>query len=704
MNSKRAILLGLFSLLICGNVRAQEPAGSIKLSPLFSFSDLSGDKDRFREDRQIPTGVAGGIESFSFDNGEEDKNITVDGRALSERDFGTKISLLDTGHSYLNINLDTFRWYYDSSNLFYGDNVLPGGQSINVFEADDKLYTDRSVYGIETGLNFADNKKVYLGFEHTQRDGKTNAYYGGWIRQTSADNWIVWNYPLSPEVESSADKLYSGFDTVIAGFKSAFKLGWESFASETEYTELGQYTNGTDIFNRFYKYSPDSRNLTGSINAERYFLKDKLLCNFSYSVQKTDTTADFDQDSFTPAGARYYAEHSLNFIQTEHSGKNTTQSVNLLLSAFPVDWLKVWSGLEFRIGKAKNDSIRGEEGVEGVAADNNTSTIDERWFFDTVAEEQQTRESFGIDISSLPKTKITLSADFDQKKTEYDQDANIVEIFNGTDDGDWHWRADVKDCRNRYNASVRSRPLDWLIVSGKYRYMTVDSDVNNIIRTAEGKPGDPEYDATIATNLFYPGRIGDWQRPTHKFNLDFTAKLNPRLSLRPHYEYLEEEFFVSGDYVDEISTYQSNAYGLGIDLSPTDKLTLALDITQRDAVTATRANDFTNSENINPATGAASTQWFGGLTDDFDGSYSLFSGALTYQLRKGALNFNSSYTEGKGWFATESFNTGLGLIYPLKDNTDLKAGYSYGNYEEKNNGGINDYEAHIIYAGLNIAF
>lgn len=672
----------------------------IKTAPSVKLSVVDGDERHFLRNFQYRSPASGGIEEFSVAKDLNDSKLYVDGRLLSERDFGLNLDFWKTNKVYFTAKADTFRYYYDSSNLYYAE--IPGGVKknvLNVFEIDNDVHADRGVYGFEGGMTFSDKNKVYLGYERKERDGRTDYYTGGWIRQFPANDWIVWEYPVLQEVDQSSDRFFSGIDTEVMGYKLATRVEYESFSGQTDHVEPGYLQNGVLVFRRFYRSNPDynSWNFTGK--TDRYFLGEKLLFNLDYRYQRVTTTSDFDVDSFEPDGKRHRTEHSLNFLETSHTGRKGVHLVNLIVSAFPVQDYRLWTGLRYKNGRASGDSMRGEEGAEEGVADNNPNTVDERWFFKSVDREQSLTELLGVEITSIPKTTLAFSADFEQKKTKYDWDANIVEVFAGTDDGDWHWRADIKDIISTYRASLRSKPLDWLAVSTKYRYKEDDSDLNNIIRNIEAKPGDPDFDATVPTNYFYPGRIGDWKRPSHKAEVSFVTAVNSRLSLRPYYEFYTEKFEVSGEpVIKEISDYTSNTFGLGMDLQPKDNLTVFFDISDKLAWTHTRSADFTNTLNKPNAT------WFGGMTDDFNSSSLSTSGGLSYRLNKYTLNFNSGLVKGRGLFDTELISTGAGVDYNFDKDTALKTNYTFYSYDEEDNGSINDYDAHTLYLSLNKKF
>lgn len=684
-------------VLIPGLVYSQGAGNwTMQYSSGLNYSEVKGDDSRFRSNLQLDDPITGGIEQFSTANESGANKVDINGRLLSERDFGLNLNFWRDNGAYFNIKSDIFRYYYDNSNLYYAN--IPGGNSINRYSIDDKLYTDRGVYGFDSGMTLADKYNVKLGFEHKERNGKSDLYTGGWIRQFPANDWIIWENPVSQEVNFDSNKIYSSMDTKLGGYNLSTKLEWERFSGKNDHVEPGYYQTGAKVFDRYYTTFPDYSNWNFTGKADRYFLQDKLLLNLGYQFQATDSTSNVDVDSFTPAGARHYGEHSLNFLDTSHSGKTGTHIFDIMLSSFAAKEYKPWASLTLKKGRSHSHSLRGEEGAEAAAGDGDTTTVDERWLFESVNEEQSITESLGVEITSIPKTSLNLSADFEQRKTSYEWDGNITEITAGTDDGDWHWKADVKDLRNTFRVSSRTKPLGWLTVSTKYRYKVDDSDLHNKVDVAETKPGDPEYEAGTATSLYYPGRLGDWKRTSHRLDLSLDTKVNSRFLLRPYYAYNKETFQVSAEPVKEISNYGSNTFGLGLNLQPKDNLSVAFDVSDRIGSSHSRSADFTNTLNVPNAT------WFGGMTEDFNDSAVSASGNVSYQVGRCVLNFNSGFVKGKGFFDTTLLNTGMGLNYTFEKGLLLKTAYNFYNYREQDNGSINNYRAHVIYLSANMKF
>lgn len=673
---------------------------NLQYSSGLNYSKIKGDDRRYRNNLQLDNPVAGGIEQFSAVDESGANKLDINGRMLSERDFGLNLNFWKDNGAYFNIKSDIFRYYYDNSNLYYAN--IPGGNSIGRYNIDDKLYTDRGVYGFDSGITLAEKYNVKLGFEHKERSGKSDLYTGGWIRDTTDNNWIIWENPLSQEVNFDSNKIYAGMDTKFSGYNVFTKLEWERFSGQNQHVEPGYYANGAKQFDRYYKTFPDYSKWNFTGKADRHFLEDKVLLNFGYQFQATDTTSNADVDSFNTAGARHYGEHSLNFLDTSHSGKIGTHIFDIMLSSFAAKEYKPWASLTLKKGRSHSNSMRGEEGSEAVAAggkgDGDPNTVDERWLFESVNEEQSIMESLGLEITSIPKTSLNFGADFEQRKTSYEWDGDITDYTSLTDEGDWHWKADVKDLRNTFRVSSRTKPRDWLTVSTKYRYKVDDSDLHNKIDVAENKPGDPEFNVADTT-LYYPGRMGDWKRKSHRFDLSFDTKINSRFLLRPYYAYNKETFQLSAEQVEEISNYGSNTFGLGMNLQPKDNLSVAFDISDRLGSTHSRSADYSGTVNL-----VDSGLFYGALTNDFNDSAVSTSGNVSYQMGRYTFNLNSGFVKAKGLFDTTSINTGLGLNYNFEKDLSLKTAYNFYNYREENNGGINDYRAHAIYASANMKF
>lgn len=670
------------------------------------WTGVHGDSARFRQQQQHEAPFSGGIEKFWWAGKIDDGlNFELDGRALYAEDWGLNMLLTKDDVGSLKFSGDTYRRYYDST---------IADSPFTPFIRDDveqELYTTRGLYSIEGILALPNLPKVTLGYERDGKDGNQNLPWGGWVRQAPPGNdWIMWNNPLSREVDYTTDRIYFGMEHTLGGFKLKFREEWEQFDGTQYHREPGDYTNGTHVFDRYYNSSLDYTMWTTRLDATKELIDDKLILNLGYVYQSTDNNNNFDSDARTPAGLVHDAEHSINFNDNTHDGSLGRQIATASLTWHPASDMTFFGGLNYTYGDADSAANRNEEGSGGSGTDNNPATNEEMWRFNTDTIEDSLSESLRATFSQLPKTRVTLSADFEQTNVDYDWNATIwtagIKGESTTGQGDWLWDADTDYRKYNWGINLRSDPWQFLTANLNYKYKLLSADVNEGVDSATKKPGDPEYEPTATPAMYYPGRIEGWDQTTHVTSLSFDIKPVRSVTVRPVVEWETSEYDFN-DQLDgnhEISNFDRFGYGIAMDLQLASRTTLTLNYMNQDITTETEAKDHSTSIGKDPFTGAPNAGYYGALIDSFDGSYETLSGVLTYTDGKFTTSLNAGLTNGEGTWETQYYWAGLNAAYRLTDNLTMRAGYSYYQYSEDNNNNVNNYTANGAFLGLRYQF
>ncbi|MBI5395197.1 MAG: porin [Verrucomicrobia bacterium] len=720
MNKPRTILAALFVLATLSVAQAEEKkaasppttitAEDLQLEPNIStiaiWSAVEGDKAKFREHLQKPVPFSGGLDKFWWaTEGKDGFKFEMDGRALYENDYGLNLDFTKKDLGSIKLKADTYRRYYDSTGVYYP--YAPAIYELNPSE----LYTDRGDFVIEATLALPNMPKFTVGYERMSKEGDQNMAWGGWLRQAPPGNdWILWTTPLSRELDYVSDRVYFAAEHTVAGFYIRLRQEWEQFKGSEEHIEPGFYTSGVHVFNRFYENTLDHTTWTTSLDVTKDLIEKVLILDLGYQYQQTINDNNFDSDARTPAGAVHDAEHAINFNNNSHDGWFGRHLARANLTWHATDDLTFTAGAKYKKGDTESDSQRNEEGSGGSGSDGNPATSEEIWWFDTQNREETWTESVKASLSCIPKTRLTLGADFEQSNVDYDWNAAIwtagIPGESVTGQGNWLWDANTKYKRDNYWINIRSRPWHFLTGNLKYKYKIVKADVGENADIATLKPGDPEYEATATANKYYPGRMEGWRRPTHEAKLDFAIKPVDRVTLRPVGEY-QISRYDTHDQIDETvetSTYTRMGYGISADFELCQNAMLTLNYMRQDITTETQADSRTASLRRDPFTGAFSAGYYGGLIEEFDGSYDTLSGVFTYTWNKLALRANAGMTNGKGSWDTHYYWAGCGADYKFSKNVSANAGYTHSRYDEDTNGNINNYYAHMVYLGVKARF
>jgi opacity protein-like surface antigen len=694
------LLVGLFTFISQVNLFAED-SGTASLKGI--FSDVSGDEQKYRENLQISDDFYGGLEGFSLRKGNDTIKLDIDGRALYEKDLGLNLNLIKENTGSIKINLDSYRKYYDSSNVYYP--YFP-----YIYELDRDLHTDRGSYSIEADLTLPKLPKILLGYEKKTKEGEENLYWGGWVRDGAKNLWIVWANPLYREVDYDSDNFFIGVEHKLGNINLRFRQEWGIFEGDQSHREPGYRTDGPHVFNRDYRNILDHKTSNTRFSLGGNILKN-LNLDIGYDYQTVKNKNNYDVDCYTPAGAIYYGEHSINYNNNIHEGESKLNSFKTNLTLLATDTITIFGGIKYRQGKSDNNARREEEGSGGTAGDGNTSTAEEIWTFITANKEKTWAENFGVTLSAVPKTKLTLGLDLEQGEIEYDWNATIWTASlpgeSKPGEGDWSWVGTNKFKRTIPSISIRSRPLSGLTAYAKYRYKTSKSNLNDEKDYVTRKPGDPEYSAPAGFEyLYYPGYIEERKMTTPEFIISFDIKPWQALTIRPRYEQLRTDYEVVNerDPIGKIAEYNRKVYGLGLNIEPNENILVSLNYSYRDAETETLAQNTSASIGRHPYTGATDKTYLGGLIERFDSTASTFDGQILYTYKKWVFNTSGGIVDGKGNFDTTLWWGGLSVERNLGKGISLKGGLSHYDYDEDGNGDINDYRANAFLIALNARF
>lgn len=685
---------------------ATEP--KFDLSLFGSWVGVNGDSARFREQHQQDTPFNGGLERFWWgDSAGKGLTFELEGRALHADDYGVNLLLTKKDVGSLTFKADTYRHYYDGTVADSAYTPLIGD------DVAGRLFTRRTVYSIEGVLALPNLPQLTLGYERSERTGNQNLPWGGWVRQTPpGNNWILWNNPLFRELDYQSDRLYVGLTHTIAGFNVRLRQEWEQFNGTQYHQEPGYYTDGTYVFNRIYNSMLDHTLWTTRLDATKPLRDDQLLLHFGYVFQHTDNDNNYDSDAFTPAGAVYSDEHSINFNSNTHEGSLGRHLGTADLTYHPNNDMTLFGGLKYIYGDADNTAVRNEEnsGNKTGGSDGNPLTSEEIWNFQTDTIEQSLSESFRATFAQIPKTRVTLTADFEQSNIDYDWNAMIwtagLAGESLTGQGDWRWDADTDYSKFKYGLNLRSSPSRYLSVNAHYRYKLVSADVNERVDAATKKPGDPEYEPTATTNMYYPGRLEGWDKATHVTGLTLDLKPVRYFTVRPIVEWETSNYEFNDELYGNHDTahFDRFGYGTSLDFQIAAPVTFTFSYMMQDITTETEAKDHSSSIGTDPYTGLPNAGYYGALIDSFDGSYETFTGVLTYSRERLTASANAGLTRGAGTWDTQYFWTSFQAAYQINKNLSARAGYTYYDYEEDNNGSVNDYTANGVFVGLRYQF
>ena len=144
---------------------------------------VSGDASAFRKSAQIPQDLSGGIEQFHTE-GEvgKDTMLTIDGRGIYDNyDYLFKLNLNQPDLGYVDAGYRQFRTWYDNSGGWFPKN----GEWLNLYETQE-FAIDRGKIWFETGLTIPDVPEITFRYERDTRTGRKDSTEWGDSNKTRA--------------------------------------------------------------------------------------------------------------------------------------------------------------------------------------------------------------------------------------------------------------------------------------------------------------------------------------------------------------------------------------------------------------------------------------------------------------------------------------------------------------------------------------
>ncbi|MEW6303982.1 MAG: porin [Verrucomicrobiota bacterium] len=159
--------------------KVEEPVDPGELRNLIEWSFggnfVDGDPAQFRRRMQMQRGAYGGIEQFHWEQDVGKRGLLkLDGHALFDaHDYSFKFDLSEPDKGFLRFGYSEYRTWYDGSGGFFPRNA----QSFPLY--NDSLSLDRGEVFIEGGLRRPDWPEITLSYRHIFRDGQKDSTIWG---------------------------------------------------------------------------------------------------------------------------------------------------------------------------------------------------------------------------------------------------------------------------------------------------------------------------------------------------------------------------------------------------------------------------------------------------------------------------------------------------------------------------------------------
>ena len=666
------IIWGISALSLSGWIESGWAAGSkvdYSFEPLFRYSIVSGDKEKFREDMWIKDKAAGGVHEFSLFQDSKDMKVEADARAIAdENDYNFNVNIEKENLFKISGGYKEFRKYYDGTGGFYG--WFPTRTSI---ELDNNLQLNDGKFFIGLKTSRPDDPNYFINYERHAKTGAISTLRWASVVQTVAN--VATTRKIAPSwdaIDEVEHKIKFGAEGDVAFSKN---IHWKA---EQKFLFLKSETKGEER-----KYGTTAAQNAIDTQDDRYksrsamttLLADSRINNWLYisSAANYEHTHTYLLEDFTERdvnGIRQ-AVGTLNYFNATSSNTLDVYSWTASLLMDPLKYLSASAKIKAELKKRFSDSDLPQDttAIPDMQIDRITDVDSSDTF-------KSLNESLGVRFTKLPRTTLYIDGDFEQVYGR--RTAESIRILGGTS---YFFRdVDIVNYRNNITAGINWRPYNILSVSSQYGKNLVKDTYSDRDRTPPTATG-------VLLDLLDAQRFdGD--------NLTAKVDIKPYKWIRGMFKYQLRNYDIlttpSGLNKAKV-THITNTYLGSVTLIPTQNFYLTGMFSRQDSFTDTPARLVDIA--VVPRYEAGVNTAMGSATYIITPRASL---EAQYQwVRANDFNDFSSFGMPYG-ISNVSNRLWLTFKYDVKEDLSAEIIYGFTDYDEKSNKGIDNYQANII--------
>jgi hypothetical protein len=665
---------------VAWEAKGPEPTSGASFSPTVGYTAVSGNERKFREHYWQKEGANGGLGEFDlWEKTGPDSQFSASGHLL-RNDYKLVLENRKDDVGSIRYGWEDYRKYYSDTGGY--DPLI----SANTPTLNRDLQLDLGRAWVDFTLALPEWPVMTLGYEYQYKHGnEANLEWG------NADVNGRATLPSSNFIRENTHIIKFDLDHEIVGTRITDEFRGEFYTLRTSRTNIyyddvsGPTVLGpTNAYNESEGYHHFQA--ANTVRLERQF-NDWLFASGGYLYSRLNGSASGTVNTTDVLGI---------FPDNNYQGQQITLQreshvANLTALLGPWDGLTLSGGVqtEWTREQGSGNAVLTQTMAGLPPAQFPAQTLSD---YDTSLVE----ENVALRYTKIPFTALFAEARLRQERIgqSEEQVGDLSQIRDPEFLLNTEYGNQAYDMRAGFNTS----PLSWASLSAHYRRYEDDSRYNN---TADQQPigfpgiGYPGFiesrdlltDEVAASLTLRPVR---WFRTTLAYRFLTTAyhsKTDPA-SFGP--------FFVispGGELLDGRS--DTHVYSFSTTFTPWQRLNLSTTFSYQDSKTST-------ADNASPAV----VPYRGNI-------YSVLANA-TYVLTRDT-DLLASYSFSRSDFSQDNFAAGLplgikyqqhavqaALTHRLGRNVATKLQYSFYHYEEPTSGGVNNYDAHAIFATLSL--
>jgi len=656
------VALGFFVLTGFSIAGAAETEGGgqyvLRFEPTITESAVGGHEDKFRELFQIPEDVSGGLGLFSFDGlvptGQE---LHLDIAAQYDDEYNAGIQLRGKELWTLDLKFQGFKTYSNNASEFYS--FAPASFLVN-----RDLDVDRRDFSFNFSLHPEKLPHFSFGYERKNKDGDQLRLQRGQV-----DSVLYYNLPLSSDTYNTSDIFTFELSQTIKETNLSLMQRLERFESRIQ-TDKSQYDSTLGFFTRSDQADrPDFRNATTTFSASRTFRKN-IFAFGQYWYRDIRSDTDFRRADYSPVTGLLESTFSTN--DTDSDADLTMHMVLLNLNYLFRPSLSFFGGVRYLDSDKDATSLSLRRNITGVVdlTEEGRGDVNERTWSGIA----------GFKFSGIPRTTLDYEARLERSDVDFDERLESSYGFFGTFNRDTD--ADFDTTAHQVRLSVK--PWSRIFLLGQYRYNKFDND----------------YDDEVDTTPGYPAFLGDRDNVTDDLSFKTRITICRPLSLTFKYEDKNVDYDISKESVSKVAETDTENYNVALAYNPMGNLFLSFMFNHQDTEADTRAQlDDRNVPydlQVDSFMSTVNFLWNEKLS---------FTGSLNYANADGTtqnVGGDGAVGEMPLDYTLQSYSLAVRYQKSPRFNWQLK--YMYADYNEDGNGGIDDFDAHIISGRINLVF
>jgi hypothetical protein len=636
---------------------------------------LDGNKAAFQQQRQLPNGTFGGVESFFWETDvNDDTTFRMEARSIFDSvDYRVKMELANPDLGYLRGGYHQFRTWYDGSGGFFP----PSDTWFSFF--DQNLFIDRGEAFIEGGLTLPNWPVLTLRYAHQFRRGQKDSTVwgdsdvgfndaGAFVGQGGAGSTSRRIVPAFRDIDESRN---------IFEARLAHTLGNTDLGLGVRY-EVARQDNELNVRQR--PGEPADRQITQRELVEtdvfsthaysKTRLHEKVLFTTGYIFSTLDTDL---------GGSRLSTGADVGFNRLSGGSQSRQHVANLNLMYTPWDHFMIIPSV--RIEKEEIEGQVGFLDIPPLGAGEREALNDR--------EEFKLSERLELRYTGLPKWVFYARGDWQQGQGElseqrFNLDTATVQLNRFTDfDRD----------SQKYTVGANWYPARWVSLAGQYYH-----------KIRENRWDHPTDDTGNTTGNRYPAFLRAQNLTTDDLNFRVTLRPLNGVTLVSRYDFQLSTIDTKGDQLSSIESGRmtSHIFSQSATWVPLPRLYLQASANYAMDRTETPANDLTGA-------GA-------GRVSESRNDYLYTSASIGYALNpKTDLELTYFYYLTDNYvdnslrsvaYDTSENEHGLtaGLLRRVKDNIIWGLKYGFFAFRDDASGGNRNYDAHLLYSTLSIRF